>query len=108
MDNKPKEQESLAFEEALARLEGIVDKLEDGQATLEESLALFEDGMRLKAACQSKLERAETHVAELRKVPGPAKEAIGAFVSGQVIEPALDSIPAPVLQGFLQQLKAAL
>ncbi len=56
----------------------------------------------------SKLERAETHVAELRKVPGPAKEAIGAFVSGQVLEPALDSIPAPVLQAFLQQLKAAL
>jgi len=56
----------------------------------------------------SKLERAEAHVAELRKAPGPAREAIAALASGQVLEPALDSIPAPVLQGFLKQLKAAL
>jgi len=56
----------------------------------------------------SKLERAESHVAELRKAPGPAREAISSLASGQTLEPALDSIPAPVLQGFLQQLKAAL
>ena len=40
----------LSFEDALSRLEGIVSRLESGQAPLEESIALYEEGARLKAA----------------------------------------------------------
>ncbi len=56
----------------------------------------------------SHLERAETHVSDLRKAPGPAREAISSLANGQTLEPALDSIPARVLQGLLQQLKSSL
>ena len=40
----------LSFEAALQRLEQIVSRLESGQAPLEESIALYEEGARLKAA----------------------------------------------------------
>lgn len=52
----------LAFEEAFARLEHIVGKLEGGQASLEESLRLFEEGVGLARLCRSRLERAERRI----------------------------------------------
>ena len=39
----------LSFEDALARLESIVSRLESGQAPLEESITLYEEGARLKS-----------------------------------------------------------
>jgi len=59
----PEEQQS--FEDALARLEEIVNRLEGGDVTLEESLTLFEEGMRLRALCAEKLERAEKALTQL-------------------------------------------
>ncbi len=56
----------------------------------------------------SRLERAQRHLAELRKAPAPAAEAVEAFLTGKALEPALDGIPTKVLQGFLQQLRGAL
>ncbi|MGE5527931.1 MAG: exodeoxyribonuclease VII small subunit [Patescibacteria group bacterium] len=47
------------FEEALARLEEIVARLEMGEQTLEESLALFEEGVVLARFCQGVLSEAE-------------------------------------------------
>jgi exodeoxyribonuclease VII small subunit len=50
------------FEAALRRLEEIVEKLDSGDESLEQSLALFEEGMRLKAQCVELLAQAEAKV----------------------------------------------
>ena len=51
-----------AFEQALARLEEIVRALDGGEAPLDESLALFEEGVRLVKLCSEKLDHAEQTV----------------------------------------------
>jgi exodeoxyribonuclease VII small subunit len=55
------------FEEALERLEAIVQKLESGDLTLEESLKSFEEGTKLATFCNKKLEEAEQMVSVLMK-----------------------------------------
>ena len=55
------------FEENMHRLEEIVDKLEKGDAQLSDSLALFEEGTRLVAACRKELDKAEQQVVKLMK-----------------------------------------
>ena len=59
MENTNKEP---AFEQALARLEEIVRKLDSGDAPLDESLSLFEEGVKLVKFCSDKLDRAEQTV----------------------------------------------
>jgi exodeoxyribonuclease VII small subunit len=54
-----------SFEEALQQLEAIVEKLESGEASLEESIALFEQGTALAKLCEGKLNRAATKIQEL-------------------------------------------
>jgi len=49
----------LAFEDQLTRLEAIVNALEAGGLRLEESLAIFEEGVTLARACSRYLEAAE-------------------------------------------------
>ncbi len=56
-----------SFEQSLKKLENIVDKLEKGELTLEESLKLFEEGVGLSAACKKELEAAEGKVQMLIK-----------------------------------------
>jgi len=60
-------QETPAFEAALTQLEEIVQKLEKGELTLEESLKLYEDGVRLSRLCHGKLEEAEGKIEMLLK-----------------------------------------
>ncbi len=55
------------FEEALNKLEKIVSKLEKGDIPLEESLKLFEEGVRLSRVCNQKLDEAEKRVEILLK-----------------------------------------
>lgn len=50
------------FEEAMARLEGLVRKMETGEMTLEESLKAFEEGVRLSRLCAARLDEAERRV----------------------------------------------
>ncbi|HFE65852.1 MAG TPA: exodeoxyribonuclease VII small subunit [Chloroflexi bacterium] len=57
--------EKLSFEEALVELEEIVTKLEAGELTLEESLALFERGQKLAALCNQQLDEASLRVEQL-------------------------------------------
>ena len=52
----------LTFEAALERLEGIVRKLEAGEMPLDESLAAFEEGVRLSAFCHKRLDEVEKKV----------------------------------------------
>jgi len=51
-----------SFEEQLTQLEGVVERLERGDLTLDESVRLFEEGMKLSAACKKELEQAEGRV----------------------------------------------
>jgi exodeoxyribonuclease VII small subunit len=53
---------SLSFEEALAELERIVQRLESGQTPLEESIAIYERGAALKGHCEKRLEAARLRV----------------------------------------------
>ncbi len=55
------------FEEALSRLEEIVDKLQSQDLLLEESLKLFEEGLKLSRFCHDKLQEAEKRVKKLVK-----------------------------------------
>lgn len=57
--------EKMSFEEALAELEGIVKKLEAGEAPLEESIAIYERGAALKSHCETKLKSAELKVEQI-------------------------------------------
>ncbi len=50
------------FEEALVRLEEIIQKLEKGELNLEESLTLFEEGIALARHCNAKLDEAQGKV----------------------------------------------
>ena len=55
-------QEETSLEEALDDLEQIVEVLEEGKMSLEESLELYERGMSLVALCQSRLQNAEKRI----------------------------------------------
>lgn len=57
--------EDLSFEEAFAELEETVAKLEEGGLTLEQSLALYEQGQDLAVYCSEQLDKAELKVHQL-------------------------------------------
>lgn len=57
----------MTFEFAIQRLEEIVSKLEKNEASLEESMKLFEEGTRLTSFCSEKLKDAEQKITELTK-----------------------------------------
>ena len=65
-------EKKLTFERQIARLEEIVSALERGDAALADSLALFEEGTKLIAACTKQLDQAEQRVVKLMKGPGGA------------------------------------
>jgi len=62
-----KEIEKLSFEEALLKLEAIVNELEDEKIELEESIKRFELGVRLSSHCLAKLDEAEKKIEELTR-----------------------------------------
>jgi exodeoxyribonuclease VII small subunit len=66
MDRKGKK----TFEDALSQLESIVARLENGDLHLEESLKLFEEGIRLSRFCNQKLNEAQKKVEMLVKGSG--------------------------------------
>lgn len=67
-DTKP------TFEQSMTRLGEIVKALEKGDAPLNESLTLFEEGAGLVAACQKALDEAEQKVMKLKKGAGGEPE----------------------------------
>ena len=70
---------ALSFEDALARLESIVSRLESGQAPLEESITLYEEGALLKAHCEARLKAAQLRVEKI---------VVGADGQARGVEPA--------------------
>ena len=63
-----------AFEDALEELETIVQRMEDGDPSLEESLKLFERGMALTRKCQAALDNAEQRIRTLADPESSAAE----------------------------------
>jgi len=55
----------MPFEAALAELEGIVDRLEKGAVSLEDSIKLYERGEALKARCDDLLKNAEIRIEKI-------------------------------------------
>ena len=70
MTDKPRT--DLTFEEAMAELEKVVTQLERGDVALEEAIALYERGAKLKALCAGKLKEAEEKVELIRASEGRA------------------------------------
>ncbi|MFZ0097766.1 MAG: exodeoxyribonuclease VII small subunit [Gemmobacter sp.] len=62
----------LSFEEAMQALEAVVTQLERGDVALEQSIALYEQGAKLKAHCAAKLKDAEEKVELIRAQEGRA------------------------------------
>lgn len=60
-------EKKLTFEESMARLDEIVNILERGDAPLEQSLTLFEEGTALIKSCGQLLDTAEQKVVKLQK-----------------------------------------
>ncbi len=58
---------NVTFEEALQKLEAIVEKLESGEITLNDSIAAFEEGQKLVEFCLQQLQEAEEKVKKLSK-----------------------------------------
>ncbi len=67
MAQDPKE---MPFEAALKKLEGIVEKLENGEMPLEDALKQYEEGVKLADICTKKLTEAERRVEVLMKTAG--------------------------------------
>lgn len=67
-----------SFEDAQAELERIVERLEQGHASLDEALALWERGEELYAYCRSKLDGAQGKVEELARRVEQARPEPGA------------------------------
>ena len=57
----------MTFEEAMKELEETVKKLESGEVTLDESMALFEKGISLSRTCQKLLDEAQLKITKLIK-----------------------------------------
>ncbi len=60
----------LTFEEAIQRLEKVVEQLENGDVPLEQAIQLFEEGMMLAKQCNQTLKQAEQQVEVLMKENG--------------------------------------
>jgi exodeoxyribonuclease VII small subunit len=65
--------ENLSFEESLSELETIVQNLEQGELSLEDSMTLFERGLNLSQASQEKLKNAEQKIQILLTKNGKAQ-----------------------------------
>jgi exodeoxyribonuclease VII small subunit len=76
------------FEQALQQLEQIVQKLEKGELPLEDSLRLYEDGIRLSRLCHTKLEEAEGRIEVL------LKDARGEPITDAAGRPKTRPVPA--------------
>ena len=55
----------MTYEQAMARLEEIVTKLDDGRLPLDESIKLFEESTKLASFCNTSLEKAKLKITEL-------------------------------------------
>jgi len=74
--------EPMSFEQAIGRLEKIVDSMEQGKIGLEESVKYFEEGMGLIARCRNVLRDAEMKIQQLQA----SGEAGAKIVEGKIAD----------------------
>lgn len=74
--------DSPSFEEALARLEQVVHRLEDGELGLAEALAQYEQGVRMLKQCHGLLEQAERRIELLTGVDAAGNPILQPFSEG--------------------------
>jgi exodeoxyribonuclease VII small subunit len=79
MSTDPRPEPLLSFEDALNRLERVVDDLEQGDSGLTKALARYEEGVRLLVRCQAELDRAERSVALLTGVDADGRPLTAPF-----------------------------
>ena len=60
------EENKLSFEEAYKQLTDLVKKMESGELPLDQSVAAYEQGIKLKAYCEQMLKEAELKIEELK------------------------------------------
>ncbi len=72
---------SLSFEQSMERLTHIVEKLEEGDLPLEQSLALFEEGVRLSRLAQERLDAAQQRIERLLTVDAQGRSRTAPFES---------------------------
>ena len=65
----PSDIDALTFEDALAELEAIVRRLEEGSAKLDEAIAAYERGALLRRHCEAKLQEAQMRVEKIVLTP---------------------------------------
>ncbi len=70
----PQDPPELPFEEALDRLEALVEAMDHGDLELEDSLRKFEEGIKLVRSCSERLRDAELRVKQLEVDAGGARE----------------------------------
>jgi len=68
-DEQAQDVAELTFEAALKRLEEIVRKLESGEAPLDEAIALYGEGDRLKQQCEARLAAAQAKIEQIQFGP---------------------------------------
>ena len=66
--------ESLSFEDSYDLLDQLIQRLEEGDLTVDESIALYEEGMQLAAHCERQLDDAEIKVTQLLSAAAMAIE----------------------------------
>ncbi len=66
MTDEPEAISELSFEAALKRLEEIVRRLESGEAPLDEAIALYAEGDRLKQQCETRLAAAQAKIEKIQ------------------------------------------
>lgn len=85
--SSPETASPLSFEQALARLEGTVRRLEEGELGLADALAQYEEGVRLLRQCHGMLQHAERKIELLTGVDAQGRP---------VTQPFADEAPAPL------------
>jgi exodeoxyribonuclease VII small subunit len=71
-----KEQKTKSFTESLKRLDEILERLQDPECELEESLELLEEGLKLHKECKDKLEQTEARIQKIIKSNSPVKSGL--------------------------------
>ena len=80
-EKKEAKEPKLSFEEALEKLQEIVSKIEEGELSLNECLAEYENGIKLAAFCARELKSAKARVEKLKKENDCAVEALESEIS---------------------------
>ena len=74
-------EQALSFEEAMEKLEVLVDRLEEGDVPLEEAISIYKDGMELSKLCHDKLKQVEEQLTQILTEDG---ETINFTISEEV------------------------